>query len=143
MVPRVQANDEEDILLGLDCEWNFHDGTQSFTRLLQLAFPDAPVAVINLSIMKVEQHEDFPNELKQLLELPCIVACGRLISCSRLEKLGVTIARRLDLRGLALRHKKNQEGGNSFFAQRLRLLLREAAREPEAILLPTEGLMGG
>jgi len=117
MVPRLQVQQDE-VLLGLDCEWNFHDGTHSFTRLLQLAFPDAPVAVLNLSEMKIEQPGDFPVELRSLLECRCIVACGRLIGtdCSRLEKLGVNIVRRLDLRGLALRHCSSQDGGTSLEA---------------------------
>jgi len=38
-------------------------------------------------------QKNFPHELKQLLELECIVACGWQIGtdCNWLEKLGIVI----------------------------------------------------
>jgi hypothetical protein len=96
------------ILAGIDLEWIIGE---TETNLLQvLSLPDLPVGVFHLSAMEIDN--DFPNSLKDLLELPNLRACGVQIGgdLSRLKALGVNIQSRIELQQLAAAHDKNQDG---------------------------------
>ena len=58
--------------VGTDAEWN----GSNVIHLLQQSFPGEPVGAINLSAMGILQAEDFPGQLKMLLQLDRIIACG-------------------------------------------------------------------
>lgn len=102
----------KNIYYGLDTEWNSYDGTATITRVMQLSFPRVNVVVMNLHLMGVRQKEDFPSDLKSLLENKHLVPTGRQvgIDVKRLKNLGVNIDQWLELRGLALRDNADIEG---------------------------------
>lgn len=99
-----------EVFMGLDGEWNIGD---TGMRLLQVSLPGQLVAVIDLQEMEVHNGAKFPDILKRLLQLKCMVACGSQIGgdCGRLEKIGVNIDRHLDLKQAAMRHDSNQPHG--------------------------------
>ncbi len=103
------------ILVGLNCKWNYKDGTSSHvTQILQLSFLGCPVAVFHLVAMDATSPASFPTELKKLLKLPNLVAvAGQQIvgDVSRLEKLGVTMIHLIELGELAKRHDPDQPEG--------------------------------
>lgn len=105
------------LLIGVDCEWNVGDDTAT-TRLLQVSLPGQPVGVFHLSAMGVSDESNFPDMLKKLLQLPQLRACGVQIGgdLARLQKLGVSIEKRIELQQLALVHDPNQENGTSLEA---------------------------
>ena len=88
----------------IDCEWSYLDGTNEITRILQLSFPNKKVAVVHLSKIGMLSPETFPLTLKNLLELNFLLFCERQVSidCSRIEKLGVKLRNRFELRDAAL-----------------------------------------
>ena len=92
------------ICVGIDCEWNYRDGTADITRTLQLSFPAQKVAVMHLSKMSIFTPENFPLSLKSLMQLDSLLFCGRNvgIDCSRMQNLGVVIKNRFELRHVAL-----------------------------------------
>ena len=49
------------VLVGVDTEWNFADGTSDVTQILQLSFPGCPVAVIHLGAMFAISPDSFPT----------------------------------------------------------------------------------
>ena len=87
-------------LIGLDCEWNYCDGTETIARKLQKFFPYEKSVVMSFSQMNAHTKESSPEMLKNLLELDCVAWYERLISidCPRLEKLGDHIRNRCELR---------------------------------------------
>lgn len=98
--------------VGIDCEWNYKDGTHNITRLLQLSFPNQKVAVIHLSKIGILNKDSFPAILKNLLENPSFLYCGRNVSidCSRIEELGVSLSNRFELRNAALYDDPEMDG---------------------------------
>lgn len=64
---------ERKIYFGLDCEWNYFDGTNKFKRVLQLSFPGTNVLVLNLSAMNVHTPDDVPDQLRNLLQISNII----------------------------------------------------------------------
>jgi hypothetical protein len=106
------VNSPKEVLVGLDAEWNKGD---TGIRLLQLSFPDHLVAVFDLQQMEVydEPRRPFPNMLKQLLHLKCIVACGSQVGgdCGQLEQIQVNIDHHLDLKQAAIQHDSEQPHG--------------------------------
>ena len=103
-------NNPSEIFMGLDAEWNIGD---TGIRLLQVSLPGHLVAVFDLQAMDVYGGAPFPETLKRLLQLECMVAAGSQVSgdCGRLEKIGIHINRRLDLKQAALLHDPNQQYG--------------------------------
>jgi len=72
---------------GLDGEWN-QDSNEKGLALLQLSFQDLPVLVIHL-----HQLNSFPAQLKNILQMPRMIACSRNIGVdlARLEYHGVKL----------------------------------------------------
>ena len=98
--------------VGIDCEWNYQEGTDEITRLLQLSFPGEKVVVINLSKIGIFDAESFPVILKNLLEIELFLFCGRQVSidCSRIDKLGVHLTNYFELRNAALHNDPDMSG---------------------------------
>ena len=94
---------------GIDCEWNYLDGTADITRTLQLSFPNQKVAVLHLSKMNILIPESFPLSLKHLLELDSLLYCSQNVSidCNHVEILGVTLKKRFELQQAALYNDPN------------------------------------
>jgi hypothetical protein len=66
------------IYYGLDCEWNWQDGTHELTRAAQMWFPEnvTPTATfMNLGKMQAFLPDSFPQDLKRLLELESLNPC--------------------------------------------------------------------
>jgi hypothetical protein len=93
---RMLSNDAT-CYYGLDGEWN-RDSNEKGLALLQLSFRDLPVLVIHLHCL-----DSFPEQLKNILQLPRMIACGRNIGVdlARLEHYNVKLAQRLELSQLA------------------------------------------
>lgn len=91
------------VFVGLDCEWNQHDGSHELTRTLQLAVLDRNAAVVDLNAMEVRYPKDFPERLKKALEMKNVVAVGSNvgIDVGRMQKLGVRINKWVNLGGMA------------------------------------------
>jgi hypothetical protein len=92
LIPKITAVDSS-IFYGLDTE-NNRDSTRDITRVVIIAFPeeiDSRVAVLHLSKMGVFEEDQFPQSLKQVLELKSMVPVAVNIGydTSRLETLGV------------------------------------------------------
>jgi hypothetical protein len=105
--------------IGLDTEWSLADGSNAPARILQIQLGEKSTAVFNLSVMGVSENKaEFPSELKKFLELPEIIAWGVNIGidCSKLEKFGVIIKQRIDLRLLAKKQSLEQTEGTSLQA---------------------------
>jgi hypothetical protein len=106
MVKRVARCSEDKIQVSVDCEWNIGNGTSYKTRTVQLSFPPLCVeqtVVLRLTSMdadKPSKSNKFPKHVRDLLQLPNIVArgvnMGQNIQC--LGNLGVSICERRDHR---------------------------------------------
>jgi hypothetical protein len=115
------------IYVGFDAEWNIRDGTRDITRTVQISFPkeiDEKVRVLNFTAMGVFTPDNFPNAVKQLLELPKIMLVGVNVSgdVDRLRNLGVGIKKSLDVGELAKHHVDNAPQGYSLAALAARYL---------------------
>lgn len=100
------------ITVAVDTEWNAFDNTRDVTRVLQVSVPRSPcVHVFHLSAMGELSEANFPDSLKSFLEDRRLRACGVNIGIdlSRLEKLGVVLPCRLELRQLS----ETLDGGQS------------------------------
>ena len=100
------------MLVGIDCEWNYRDGSVNLTRTLQLSFPNHKVSVVHLSKLSIFTPATFPPTLKNLLELENLLFCGRNVSidCNRMEALGVQLLKRFELRDAALHDDPDMNG---------------------------------
>jgi hypothetical protein len=93
---------DKKIYYGLDCEWNWRDGTHELTRAVQIYFLDdvsSTAAFFNLGKMQAFLPDAFPRDLKRLLELENLVPVGVNIpiDIARLRKLGVNIKHWIDI----------------------------------------------
>lgn len=73
------SSTSETICTSLDYEWSIYDGTQSTTRLFQVSFPNATVAVVNLILINAVDKASFPKSLKVLLKNDNVWFFGRQI----------------------------------------------------------------
>jgi hypothetical protein len=115
------------IYVGLDAEWNLHDGTRGITRTVQISFPveiEEKVVVFDLTAMGVFRKDEFPKNLRDLLELPKIMVVGVKVSgdVDRLRNLGVRIQKCLDVGELAKYHAAGEPQGYSMTALAARYL---------------------
>jgi hypothetical protein len=90
------------IYYGLDCEWNWRDGTHELTRSAQIYFLEniaSMAAFSNLGKMQAFLPDSFAGDLKQLLELENLIPVGVKIPVyiGRLRKLGVNIKHWIDV----------------------------------------------
>lgn len=95
---------EGDIHFGLDAENNI-DETREITRVITICLPESlhnKVLVLDLTRMSCFDSTDFPQALKLLLQNPRMmpVAVNIAYDCKRLEDLGVTFRRRVELMDL-------------------------------------------
>ena len=100
------------MLVVIDCEGNYRDGSANLTRTLQLSFPNHKVSVVHLSKLSIFTPATFPPTLKNLLELENLLFCGRNVSidCNRMEALGVQLLKRFELRDAALHDDPDMNG---------------------------------
>lgn len=108
--------DQQKFIFGFDMEWNWADGTHELTQTLQLCIPDQSsemVAVLHLSEFECFSPDDFPMQLKMLLELPRLVPVGIQVGgdISRLQKLGVNVSTYVDVTCLAKTLNLDNPGG--------------------------------
>jgi hypothetical protein len=76
-ISKLKSNNKK-IYYGLDCEWNWQDGTHELTRAAQMWFPEnvTPTATfMNLGKMQAFLPDSFPQDLKRLLELESLNPC--------------------------------------------------------------------
>jgi len=107
----VNLGPDEKVITGIDAEWTV--GEQGIIRLLIISLPgDDPVACFDFTAMDVHSEQDFPAELRTLLEQPKLIACGVQIGgdISRLRSYGVRIQTRIELQQLALAYEPQPEG---------------------------------
>ena len=98
---------------GLDTEFPIYGGS---TRLLQLSFPhfvseEHRAIVIDLHKVGVDSQDSCPVELRRLLQLDFLVACGVNIGtdAAKLRDFGISIETR-DVHELARHHCPSENG---------------------------------
>jgi hypothetical protein len=109
------------VWVGVDKEWNFHDGTTALSRVLTLSIPNNKVYIFHLSpCMGATASDKFPSLLRLLLEDKRLRAVGVNVGgdLTRLRNLGVNMHYRLELRELSKHLSPGESAGLSALSER-------------------------
>lgn len=104
---------QEKVFVGVDVGWNRYakKPLRAATHILHVSLPEKPVGAFHLRAMKVNDKSDFPEHLRELLQLPNLRACGLDINrdLARLKrKMGIFVPLRIELDRLATIHNPDR-----------------------------------
>ena len=95
---------------------------------------------MHLSKIGILGKDSFPNMLKNLLQEPSLLRCGRNVSidCSRIEELGVSSLNRFELRNATLCDNPEIDCTSleKLAAKHLRLNISKSCREEDFSIYP-------